>query len=140
MSAAAASSSVGSASRQACQACQHLFGAGAANAAGAVAGQLQARLLAQVLDPFPDPGRPLRLRLVFERDPAGREDLNQGSVPSLARRGLQRRVQRLFVGVEVHVQGDGRVGPDLARVGTQQAGGVRRRALSAPSRAIDRAL
>ncbi len=103
----------------------YLFGTGAPNAARAVAGQLQASLLAQVLDPFPHPGRPLRLRLVFERGPAGRQDLDQGDVSSLARRRLQRGVQRLFVGIEVHGQGDGRVGPDLARVGTKQAGGLR---------------
>ena len=33
---------------------------------GPVPSQLQARLSAEVLDPFPDPGRPLRLRLIFE--------------------------------------------------------------------------
>ena len=48
------------------QGLQHLFGVGATNAVGPVPSQLQARLLAEVLDPFPDPGRPLRLRLIFE--------------------------------------------------------------------------
>ncbi len=47
-----------------------------------------------------------------------RQDFDEGSVPSLARRLLQRGAQRFFVGIEVHGQGDGRVGPDLARVGT----------------------
>ena len=103
---------------------QHLFGTGAPDPARAVPGQLEARLLAQVLDPFSHPGRPLGLGLVLEGDPAGREGLDQGGVPSRARRGPQRRVQRFFVGVEVHGQGDGGVGPDLARVGAEQAGGL----------------
>ena len=121
MSAAAASSSVGPASRQRCQACSTSSGWARPNAAGAVAGQLEARLLAEVLDPFADRGRPLRLRLIFERDTAGREDLDEGGVSSMAGRGPQRRVERLFVGVEVHGQSDGRVDPDLGRVGTKQA-------------------
>ena len=96
----------------------YLFGTGAPNAARAVAGQFQTSLLAQVLDPFPHRGRPLRVRLIFERGPACRQDLDQRNVSLLARRRPQSGVQRLFVGIEVHIQGDGRVGPDLARVGT----------------------
>ena len=51
---------------------QHLLRASTAHATSTVAGQLQACLLAQVLDPLPYPGRPVGLRLVFERDASRR--------------------------------------------------------------------
>ena len=68
MSAEAASSQLGSASRLASQACRTLLGTGTATTSRAVASQLEAGLLAQVLDAFADAERPLGLVLVVERD------------------------------------------------------------------------
>ena len=97
---------------------------GATDAARPVAGQLEARFLAQVLDAFTDPGRPIGLGLVFQGDRAGsrgrrrEQNLVQGlaqpstrcAAPVRGRRGPRRRRHR--------------VPPRSGPVGAEQPGGV----------------
>ena len=100
---------------EACLPClQHLLGMGPPKTPPPVAGQLEARFLAQGLNTVPYRVRPVGLWLILERDSLCRQGSSERRISRQARLSQQRSTKHSLVRVEVDFEANARVRPDSA--------------------------